>query len=138
MSKIDEFIQELKNKRIAIIGLGVSNIPLMSYFTNLNLNIVLFDKKNKNELNKDIIELIDKYNIECYLGENYLDNLTGFDYIFRSPSILPTNPYIEKEKNNGAIITTEIEQVIKLSPCKIIGVTGSKGKTTKPKIINKI
>ena len=43
-----------------------------------------------------------------------------------------------KEKERGALITTEVEQVIKLAPCKIIGVTGSKGKTTTTTIINNI
>ena len=69
------------------------------------------------------------------LGEDYLKNLVGFDVIFRSPSFLPTNPYLVKEQERGALITSEIEQVIRLAPCPIIGVTGSKGKTTTTTII---
>ena len=43
---------------------------------------------------------------------------------------MPTKPELIEEKNRGAIVTTEIEQLIKMAPCKIIGVTGSDGKTT--------
>ena len=68
-------------------------------------------------------------------GENNLTELKGFDIIFRSPSCLPTRPEIEAEKKRGAIITSEIEMLMKLAPCKIIGVTGTEGKTTTSSII---
>ena len=71
-------------------------------------------------------------------GENYLEDLVGFDIIFRSPSCLPNNPYLLAEANRGAIITTEVEMVIELSPCKVIGVTGSDGKTTTTTLISEI
>ena len=63
-------------------------------------------------------------------GKGYLDKLVGFDIIFRSPSCLPTVPELVKEAERGAIITTEIEMVIELCPCLVIGITGSDGKTT--------
>ena len=136
--KLKEFNDFLKNKKIAIIGIGVSNLPLIEILGKESLDICVFDKKEKNDLDKKAKELIEKYNIKTSLGDNYLENLKGFDVIFRSPSFLPTNQYLQEEAKRGALITTEIEQVIKLSPCKIIGVTGSKGKTTTTTIINTI
>lgn len=136
--KLIEFNNELKKKKVAIIGAGVSNIPLISYLKELNCNITLFDKKEITLMDKNIQEIINKANIKCFTGENYLEELHGFDYIFRSPSFLPTNEFLKKEQSRGAIITSEVEQVIKLAPCKIIGVTGSKGKTTTTTIINNI
>lgn len=130
-----EFNEKLKDSKVAVIGLGVSNLPLLSYLTNLGCNIVLFDKKDYDYLIDDVKDIIKKYNIEVSLGKNYLEKLVGFDIIFRSPSILPTNSYLVKEKERGAIITSEVEQVIKLAPCKVIGVTGSKGKTTTTTVI---
>lgn len=138
MKDFNIFKNELKNMKIAIIGAGVSNIPLIKYLIKLNCDITLFDKKNYEELNEDIKSLIDNKIIASFLGDNSLSNLEEFDIIFRSPSMLPTNPYLEKEKSRGAIITTEVEQVIKYSKAKIIGVTGSKGKTTTTTIINEI
>ena len=136
--KLKEFENFLKNKKIAIIGAGVSNIPLIKILISNKNNITLFDKKEINNMTKETKELIENNNIKTSLGENYLENLKNFDVIFRSPSFLPTNPYLEKEIKRGALVTTEIEQVIKLSPSKIIGVTGSKGKTTTTTIINAI
>ena len=128
--KVEEFNNNLKDKKIAVIGAGVSNIPLFEYLSNYGAKVTLFDKKEYDELSNEIIEIIKKYSIELSLGNKYLDSLVGFDIIFRSPSCLPTNEYLVKEKERGAMITTEVEQVIKLAPCKIIGITGSKGKTT--------
>lgn len=138
MKDFRHFKNELKTMKIACIGAGVSNIPLIKYLNKLDCDLTLFDNKNYNDLNEDIKSLIDNNVIKAYLGEDSLTNLEGFDIIFRSPSMLPTNPYLEKEKKRGAIITTEVEQVIKYSKAKIIGVTGSKGKTTTTTIINEI
>ena len=136
--KLKEFNEFLKDKKIAIIGVGVSNLPLIEILHSLKYDITIFDNKLKKDMSEQAKELIEKNKIKTSLGENYLENLKGFDIIFRSPSFLPTNPYLVKEAQRGAIITTEIEQVIKLAPCKIIGVTGSKGKTTTTTIIHAI
>ena len=138
LNNFNSFKEELKQSKIAVIGAGVSNIPLIKYLIKLNCNITLFDNKEFDKLNNDIKDLINNQTINAYLGKDNLTKLEGFNIIFRSPSMLPTNEYLEKEKSRGAIITTEVEQVIKYSKAKIIGVTGSKGKTTTTTIINEI
>ena len=133
--KLKEFESFLSNKRIAIIGAGVSNIPLIEVLTKNGNDITIFDKKEINSMPEEAKKIIEENNIKTYSGETYLENLIGFDVIFRSPSMLPTNKYLKEEEKRGALITTEVEQVIRLAPCKIIGVTGSKGKTTTTTII---
>lgn len=127
--KLLEFNNQLKTSKVAIIGLGVSNIPLLDYLYNLGANVTIFSD------NKIDIDL-SKYNYKVY--EDGLKNLKGFDIIFRSPGCLPTRSEIVKEKERGALVTTEVEQVIKLTPSKVIGVTGSDGKTTTTTLINLI
>lgn len=133
-----EFINEIKEKKIAIIGAGVSNLPLITILKPLNCDITLFDKRELNQMGEEAQKIITNNQIKISLGEQYLEQLTGFDIIFRSPSFLPNNPYLIKEQERGAIITTEVEQVIKLAPCKVIGITGSKGKTTTTTILSTI
>ena len=136
--KLEEFNNELKKSKIAVIGMGVSNIPLVKYLYNLDCDVTIFDSKEYDKMSDNVKDVIDKYKPNLSLGSNYLDKLVGFDIIFRSPSCLPTNPYLVKEMKRGALITTEIEQVLRLTPSKCIGVTGSKGKTTTTTIINEI
>ncbi len=136
--KLENFNKTIANKRIAIIGLGTSNIPLIDYFNDLGSSISVFDNRAKENVDKEIIEKLEKNNIKYYLGEDSLKNLIGFDYIFRSPSCMPWTPEIQREVSKGAILTSEIEQVLELSPSHIIGVTGSDGKTTTTTLIYKL
>ena len=62
----------------------------------------------------------------------------NFDLILRSPSCLPTVPELEKEEEKGAIVTTEVELLMKMCPCQVIGITGSDGKTTTTTLISEI
>ena len=129
-TKLKDFEENLKNKKIAIIGLGVSNIPLIDYLHDFQAKITVFDKRNEEKIDKGVLEKIENYKISKNFGENYLSNLKDFDIIFKSPSCRPDLPEIEAEVKRGAILTSEIEKVLELAPCKIIAVTGSDGKTT--------
>ena len=133
-----EFNEYLKNRKVAVIGLGVSNIPLIDYLRNQKAIVTVFDNKTIDKLDKEIMDKIVDYGMEFSLGNNYLSKLKGFDLIFRSPSCLPTTKELIEEEQRGAIITTEIEMLMKLAPCKIIGVTGSDGKTTTTTLIYEI
>ena len=133
--KLEEFNNFLDEKQVAIIGMGVSNIPLLDYFYDKNAKVTVF---STNILSDEIMEKINKYRYEVELGEDNLSRLKGFDIIFRSPSALPTKHEFQSAVKKGAILTSEIEMVLKLAPCKIIGVTGTEGKTTTTSLIYEI
>src|SRR5699024_1525705 len=97
-----------------------------------------FDNRDKEKIDSDITTKLDNYNMNYYFGKNSLEHLIGFDYIFRAPSCRPDTPEIVKEVERGAILTSEIEKVLELAPCKVVGVTGSDGKTTTTTLIYKI
>lgn len=137
--KLEQFNKFASGKKIAIIGLGISNLPLLDYFYNLSCKIIsVFDNRAKDELDNDVIEKIDKYGIQYFGGEKNLENLKGFDIIFRSPIVMPYRKEIKQEQERGALVTSEIEMVLKLTPSKVIGITGTEGKTTTTSIIYEI
>lgn len=133
--KLQEFENYIRNKKVAIIGLGVSNMPLIEYLHDLGSDVMIFNNKPINELEKDILDKIYEYKLKFSFGENYLYKLKGFDIIFRSPSCRPDLPEIKKEVERGAILTSEIELVLEMCPGTTIGVTGSDGKTTTTTLI---
>lgn len=135
---LKEFNEYLKFRKVAVIGLGVSNKPLLSYLYFNKAKVTVFDEKTIDEIPKDIMDKITELGFQFSLGKNSLDKLKGFDVIFRSPSVLPTRPQLLAEAARGAIVTTEIEMLMKIAPCKIIGVTGSDGKTTTTTLISEI
>ena len=136
--KLEEFNKNLFNKKVAIIGLGVSNIPLIDYMYDKKAKVTVFDDREEEKIPKEIINKIKKYKFETSFGKDNLSKLKEFNIIFRSPSCMPTKPELEEEAKNGAIVTTEIEMLMEMCPAKIIGVTGSDGKTTTTSLIYEI
>lgn len=136
--KLEEFNNYIRYRKVAIIGLGVSNIPLIDYMYEKKAKVTVFDEREIDSIPKEILGKIKKYDFKFYFGKNSLENLNDFNIIFRSPSCLPTRKELVKEEEKGAIVTTEIEMLMKMCPCKIIGVTGSDGKTTTTSLINHI
>lgn len=132
--KLEKFKNEILNKNVAVIGVGVSNIPAIEYLSSLGAKITACDKK---EILGEECKKLKDLNISFNLGEKYLDNLSSFDYILRSPGIKPFTEQLEEAKKNGAYVTSEIELLINLCPCKIIGITGSDGKTTTTTLVAK-
>lgn len=104
----------------------------------MDADVTAFDNRNMENLPEEAITKIREYNLKTYLGSDSLKNLIGFDIIFRSPSCMPTLPEIKAEEDRGAIVTTEIEMILKMAPSKIIGITGSDGKTTTTSLIYNI
>ena len=133
--KLNEFNEYIKFRKVAVIGLGVSNLPLLDYLHDKKSTVTIFDDRNIDELPKEIVEKITNYGFNFSFGKNSLEKLQNFDLIFRSPSCLPTKPELQAEIKRGAIVTTEIELLMKMCPSKIIGVTGSDGKTTTTSLI---
>ena len=136
--KLMEFNSYIKYRKVAIIGLGVSNLPLLDYLYQQKANVTIFDERNQNEIPKNIVEKITNYGYISHFGNDCLKYLKNFNVIFRSPSCLPTRTELAEEAEKGAIVTTEIELLMEMSPAKIIGITGSDGKTTTTSLINAI
>lgn len=136
--KLEDFKQSLIEKRVAIIGLGVSNLPLISYMNSKGADVTAFDDRDEDKIPKEAMQEVQRYGIPYFFGKSCLDNLKGFDIIFRSPSCMPTKKELVKEETRGAIVTTEIEMLMKLCPGTVVGVTGSDGKTTTTSLIYEI
>ena len=88
--KLKEFNEYLKDRKVAIIGLGVSNLPLLKYMKEKQAKVTVFDEKEKQDVPRKLLEKLDKYKANSFFGKNCFENLKGFDIIFRSPSCLPT------------------------------------------------
>lgn len=136
--KLEQFNKFIIGKKVAIIGLGVSNIPLLDYFYENNAKVTVFDNKEIENVDSVALAKLEQYNFNYFFGKDSMNNLKGFDIIFRSPSVMPFRKELQEEQDKGAIITTEIEMVLKLAPCKKIGVTGTEGKTTTTALIHQI
>ena len=130
---LHEYLQGMKGKRAAVIGLGVSNRPLVELLTGSGVHVIACDKKERAALG-DAAAHYEALGVELHLGEHYFENLDA-DVIFRTPGMRPDVPALLEARTRGAVITSEMEAFFAVCPCSIIGVTGSDGKTTTASVI---
>ncbi|MGL5151999.1 MAG: UDP-N-acetylmuramoyl-L-alanine--D-glutamate ligase [Clostridium sp.] len=133
----DEFKKFIKDKKVAVVGIGVSNIPLINFLLKLGANVSAFDVKSEKDLGEVSIDFKNK-GVDLILGEGYLDKLTGFEVVFKTPSMRIDCEALVRVKNEGAYITSEMEEFVRYCKGKVFGVTGSDGKTTTTTIISKL
>lgn len=133
---IGEYLTSLKNKKVAVIGIGVSNTPLIHMLLRADISVTACDKSSREALG-DIADELESLGAKLCLGEHYLDDL-NHDVIFRTPGLRPDVPALEAAKERGAEITSEMEVFFQTCPCRIIAVTGSDGKTTTTTIISEL
>lgn len=125
-----------KNKKVAILGFGIEGKDLAKYLLKKGARITVFDRKNEKEL--DLSE-VDKRRLKLVCGENYLEKgLKSFDIVFRSPGVYRYIPEINSAEKSNVEISSLTKLFFELSPARIIGVTGTKGKGTTSTLIYKI
>ena len=131
--KLNEYFEGLRGKRICVIGIGISNLPLIERLADLHIDVTALDRRTREELG-ETADALEAKGVSLKLGADYLDGLDA-DVIFRTPGIMPTNLNIVKAVKSGAALTSEMEAFFEVCPCDIIAVTGSDGKTTTTSII---
>ncbi len=132
----EKFFYGIKGKTVAFIGIGTSNLPLIKLFADKGANVVACDKKDFESLGENGLKA-KEYGAELVLGDDYLSNIKA-DIVFRSPGTPFYKDELVKLKENGAVLTSEMEVFFDLCPCKTIAVTGSDGKTTTTTIISEM
>ena len=133
---LNEYIEKIKGRRIGVIGIGVSNTPLIKKLLASGCDVTACDKRSAQELGGVYDELL-QLGAKLSLGDDYLDRL-DFDLIFRTPGLMPFDEHLLAAVSRGAELTSEMELFMKLCPCQIFAVTGSDGKTTTTTIISEL
>lgn len=136
MERFDEYFASLRGKRIGVLGLGVSNRPLVKLLLGYGCTVTGFDKTPREKLDREVLEL-EQAGCRLQVGEGYLDGVEA-DIVFRTPGMHPGNPAIQSLRDRGAEITSEMEVFFELCPCHLIAVTGSDGKTTTTTLISEM
>ncbi len=136
---VKDYLESLKNKKVAFVGLGVANMPCAKWLASKGIEVWACDRRGKDYIGESDCAELESLNAHFSLGENYLEVLPEMDVVFRSHGILPfQNPWIGECISRGQTVTTEMEVFFKYCPCKIIAVTGSNGKTTTTTLISEM
>ena len=131
---LEAYIGTLQGKTVAVLGIGVSNTPLIGLLRRNGVRVIACDKKTREQLG-DTAAALEAMGAELRLGENYLKNIDA-DVIFRTPGMRPDVPELLAAKARGSVVTSEMQVFFEVCPCPIIAVTGSDGKTTTTTVIS--
>ena len=124
----------INGKKVAFIGAGVSHKTLIGQFCEMGAKVTLCDQKQLDQFG-EYADTLQQLNVTLSLGEHYLDGLQGQDIIMRTPGFEYFTPALQKAKQAGSLITSEMELFFEYCPCEITAVTGSDGKTTTTSLI---
>lgn len=139
MTPAEEYINSIKGKKVAFVGMGVANTPCAEFLAKNGIETYACDMRDKKYIGEEVCKRLESLGVHFSLGEHYLDVLPQMDIVFRSHGILPfQNPWIGECIKRGQTVTTEMEVFFKYCPSKIFAVTGSNGKTTTTTLISKM
>ena len=130
------YFEKLKGKEVLVLGLGVSNRPLVRLLLKYGISVTGCDRTARENLEDEVLEL-ERLGCKLHLGEGYLQNICG-DVAFRTPGLHPNKPELIALRESGCFMTSEMEAFFEVCPCKIIAVTGSDGKTTTTTLISEM
>ncbi len=128
-----EYAESLRGKRIGVIGIGVSNLPLLELLLSHGCDVTACDLRTREQMGAEAGRL-EALGAKLRLGPGYLEDLDQ-DVLFRTPGLMPFDEHLERAREKGCLLTSEMEVFLSLCPCRVIAVTGSDGKTTTSTII---
>ena len=136
LSAFNEYFESLRGKKIAVLGLGVSNRPLVRLLLEFGCDVLGCDRTPREKLDPEVLQL-EELGCKLSVGNRYLDGVEA-DLLFRTPGMHPGNPAIEALRSRGAQVTSEMEVFFEICPCTLLAVTGSDGKTTTTTLVSEM
>lgn len=126
-----------ENKKIFILGMARSGYEVARLLARKN-EILICDSKSQNKENVAELEKLGVNFIETIEPEKYLD--ASYDLLIKNPAVFPYNPCVKKARDLNIPVVNEMEVAYHFLPkdVKIIGVTGSNGKTTTTTLIYEV
>ncbi len=131
--KLEAFRNAIRGKTVSVVGLGISNTPVIDFLLSCGAQIVGRDRKTADALG-DLAAALTEKGVSLRLGEDYLADLCE-DVIFKAPGIRPDLPEFLAAQARGCALTSEMEVFLALCPAPVFAVTGSDGKTTTTTLI---
>jgi UDP-N-acetylmuramoylalanine--D-glutamate ligase len=129
----------LKNKKVLVMGLGLigGGVSLIKWLVKQKAKITVTDLKTKNEL-KPSLRKLKNLPIKYVLGRHRKIDFKRADLIIKNPAVLNNSPYLEEARKNKIPIETDLSLFFNFFKGLVIGVTGTKGKSTTSTLIYEI
>jgi len=122
-------LNNIKNKKVLVVGLGKSGIAAVQAMVKLGANVTVQDSKNVNEIDSQLVTFLQGKGVEFCLGD-IPENMDKFDMLILSPGVDPELPFVAAAAKSGAEIIGELEIAFRIARGHFVAITGTNGKTT--------
>ena len=127
---------EFKGKKALVCGMAKSGISAAELLNKLGADVTLQDKKEKTDLGD--LSYIENQGIKLYCGKNPDEIVTDFDFLVVSPGIPSSLEFFDVADKNNIPVLSEVELSYLITPCPVVAITGTNGKTTTTAITGEI
>jgi UDP-N-acetylmuramoylalanine--D-glutamate ligase len=126
---------DYQDKKIAVVGLGVEGLANLQFLKEKGASLWVLERRQKEEIDEKLLAQAEATGAHFIFGKNYLENISDYLMIVRSPGVKRLTPELLEAEKQGVVITSGTKLFFDLCPAKIIGVTGTKGKGTTASLI---
>lgn len=130
-------MNQLKDKKILVVGMGRSGIAAAQALLKLGAVVSVYDKKEENRIDTQLIQFLRNKNVTCYFGEEP-QNTGSLDMVVISPGVPLDTGFVQKAKDAGAEVIGELEIACRVGKGKYAAITGTNGKTTTTTLVGAI
>ncbi|MFY9461647.1 MAG: UDP-N-acetylmuramoyl-L-alanine--D-glutamate ligase [Candidatus Sungiibacteriota bacterium] len=125
-------ITEFRGKKVLILGLGLhgGGAGAASFFARAGAKVIVTDLKTKRDLKPALEKLARFKNIAYVLGRHRKEDIIGSDLIIKNPGVPDNSPWLKLARVHNVTVRSDIEIFFKYCPVAIVGITGTKGKST--------
>lgn len=131
---------DFKNRRVTVMGLGRhgGGVGLVRFFSDRGARVAVTDLLTADDLEESLNAIDDCRVDRMRLGGHDESDFTDVDLVAASPAVPLDNAYLNLARASGAVVTSEINLFWQQNPSRVVGVTGSNGKSTTAAMVHSI
>lgn len=130
-------LDNIKDKKVLVVGLGKSGIAAIEAMVKLDADVYVQDSKAADAVDPQLLIYLQDNDVTCYFG-NTPDDMAQFDMLVLSPGVPPELEFIQKAKQSGAEVIGELEVAYRFGKGQYVALTGTNGKTTTTTLVGEI
>lgn len=135
----ENIVMDFKGKKITVMGLGVhgGGVGVAKFLAKAGANVLVTDLKSEQEL-QDSVRALKGLPIQCVLGQHRNEDFSRVDMVIKNPAVPENAKPLQIARENKVPIETDIGIFFELCPALIIGITGTRGKSTTSTLVYEI
>lgn len=130
-------VENIRNKKVLIVGLGKSGIAAAQAMVRLEAEVSIQDSKREEKIDPQLLAFLRGKGVTCYF-DRVPHDLGRFDMMILSPGVSPELPFIQEAREAGVEIIGELEIAYRIGSGNYVAITGTNGKTTTTTLVGEI